>query len=283
MLKLKSLPLLLIFLCALVMLTSCSKQNEGNQNTYIKETFAYTNPFTGEGLNELALRPVCVSIDNQAGARMQSGLNQADLVYEVPAEGGISRYLAVYFSGEAAKIGPVRSARPYLIDIARGWQGVFIHCGGSPDAYSYLKKGVVDSIDEISWSKGFWRDKARKAPHNLYTSTPNLWEQIEKKDYGIQKEIMGFKFDSEAATVTGTLAQIVKLPYSGGKISFTYDAATGRYLRSVRDTPYTDNETGERLSADNIIIQQVNSKMLDSVGRLEIDLLGSGSTGRFRI
>ena len=119
------------------------------------------------------LKPVAMVIENHAEARPLAGLDQASIVYEIVVEGDITRFLAI-FDGDFSvkKIGPVRSIRPFFIDLAEEWGAVLLHSGGSPDGLTQVKTSSVFDINEIS-SDGiyFWRDANRTPPHNLYTSS----------------------------------------------------------------------------------------------------------------
>lgn len=118
--------------------------------------------------------PVTVAIDNNPSARPQTGLNEADIVYEIPAEGGITRFLALFHSRSPEVVGPVRSSRPYLALLAREWGAVFGHCGGDPELDRYINEWKVVDANEFRLGHLFWRDKTRSMPHNLYTSVENL-------------------------------------------------------------------------------------------------------------
>ncbi|MFD1886742.1 DUF3048 domain-containing protein [Paenibacillus wenxiniae] len=157
----------------------------------------YTAPLTGEMQEQSdAARPLAVMINNAPAARPQSGLSEADMVYEVLAEGGITRLIAVYqsYHGDAT-IGPVRSIRPYLIGIGDSLHALLVHAGGSTDAYAILQGGGREHLDEITnASAPFWRDSSRKAPHNLYTNEIKLREAAAKKGYAEKVDIPAFPF-----------------------------------------------------------------------------------------
>jgi len=241
----------------------------------------YICPLDGTGLETMPLRAMAVTIDNYRPARPQTGLDKADLVYEVPVEGGITRYLAVYFHGQAETVGPVRSARPYLIDLSREWNSVYIHIGQSPQAQTYFKKTGVAHINQMYHSGGFWRDKSRKAPHNLYTSTAGLWREIGK--LGLDKDTAPepYLFRQAGEAATGEAAVELTVPYAYGRVGYRYDSQTGTYLRFLNDSPYNDLLTGKQLAAANVVVQQVPVHSFDSEGRLEIDLVGSGKAWLF--
>ncbi|PKM83932.1 MAG: hypothetical protein CVU86_09365, partial [Firmicutes bacterium HGW-Firmicutes-11] len=233
-------------------------------------------PLDGTMLYKMPTRAVAITIDNNGSAQPQTGLDQADIVYEVPVEGGITRFLAVFFHGEADAIGPIRSARPYLIDIAREWDAVYIHAGQSPQAKTYFSQTGIAHINEMFHPAGFWRDKSRSAPHNLYSSTQNLWEEIET--LGLDKNTVpkGFPFRAEGDMAKGEVATELSIPYLYSKVSYQYDEATGMYLRYQFGKPYRDLSSREQLSAANVILQQVSTRAFDSEGRLEVNLMGEG-------
>ena len=123
-----------------------------------------------------------VMIDNMEDARPQSGLDKADVVFEIEAEGGITRYMALFYNNGADKIGPCRSARYYFAELAKGLDAVYAHVGGSTDGYSTIRQLKLQDIDGIrATAQQFWRSKDRKAPHNCYTSTDILVEIARKR------------------------------------------------------------------------------------------------------
>jgi hypothetical protein len=124
---------------------------------------------------------VAVVVDNEAQARPQSGIERAGLVFEAPAEGGITRFLAVFWPAAAAQIGPVRSTRIYFDQLAQAYRLPLAHAGGNVDALAAVRTLHLENLDEI-WTPGaapfFWRSSARPAPHNLYTSTSLLLRAV---------------------------------------------------------------------------------------------------------
>lgn len=294
----KILPLIviLLMLLALPLLASCHKGNEEAppaepQRPVIEaepepEPEPILNPLTNLPVADeaaLARRVLVVSIDNFKAARPQAGISTADIMYEVPAEGGISRLLAVFYADTPELIGPVRSARPYMVDIAREWQGVFIHCGGSNDALSYLAKGEVNWLNEMSSSKYFWRDKKRTMPHNLFTASANIYEFLADKGWSEIQFPRAFSFyaEDDGPPSDSVLADIVHVNYSYAKNLYVYDADTRLYARSIGDAPHMDVNGEAQVQAANILIQRVKSKVLDSEGRLSINLVGEGEAMLF--
>src|SRR6185369_4571690 len=127
-------------------------------------------------------RPVnAVMIENSEFARPQSGLDQAGVVFEAVAEGGITRFLTLFQDTNTAYLGPVRSVRPYYIQWALGFDAAIAHVGGSPEALSAMKSWSVKDLDQFANGSYFQRVNNRDAPHNVYTSTDQLHALESKK------------------------------------------------------------------------------------------------------
>lgn len=233
-----------------------------------------------------------VMIDNLYQARPQSGLVQADLVYEIIAEGGITRYMAMYYSEEAPLIGPVRSARYYFVQLARGMDLPYAHAGGNVDALQLIRQNGTKDMDEIYNSeKSFWRDKSRSAPHNLYTSTELLVEGAEKRGFEpktpelppVDREAGGF----EGKEVTG---ESIKISYNTSKDNNRYivewkweadEDGVMRYCRYLNEEQQFTRE-GEAIWADTIFILTAKTKsVIKEEVQSQLDIVGDGNALRF--
>ena len=127
------------------------------------------NPLTGLPIGGEATanqRPVAIMLNNIKEALPQQGNSQADILYEVLAEGGITRMLGVYQSMEGVgEVGSVRSARPYYLELALGLDAIYLHAGGSDEAYADIKAWDVTALDCVrttAYSATFWRDAQRR-------------------------------------------------------------------------------------------------------------------------
>jgi hypothetical protein len=233
--------------------------------------------------SESHLLPFAVMIDNHPDARPQAGLAEANVVIEAPVEGGMSRYMAIFDATTTAdQIGPVRSARPYFVDIANGLGAVYAHVGGSPDALSELKTSkVAKNVDEYFNSSTFWRSAKRAAPHNVYTKM-DLLRDIAKAKYWQGDVIHSWRFADElpAENASGTKrgtgdGPSVSYP-SVGKISWSYDRRSNMYARKLNGTSYVELD-GTKVQAKNIIVLQTEAQVLDSEGRLRVRTTGRGT------
>lgn len=226
---------------------------------------------------ELKLRPIAVMIDNEYNARPQSGLLDAEIVYEIPVEGNITRYMAVYHHNYTDKIGPVRSARPYFIDKALELNAVYVHCGGSPQALKDLVALKVNTLNDLKGSPCFWRSKDRKMPHNLYTSTNLMREVMTSNKFNSKTAPEYFKFGEEFFEPEGKRTSFINFNYSKNYIvGYEYCEKDKLYYRTINGIRLKDKESGKDIAATNIIVEKTTAKVLDEVGRLEVNNIGKG-------
>ncbi|MBB6217918.1 hypothetical protein HNQ80_004054 [Anaerosolibacter carboniphilus] len=230
----------------------------------------------------ISRRPIAVMLDNQSKARPQAGLDQAEIIYEALAEGGITRYMAIFLMNAPESIGPVRSARPYFIDKALEYDALYVHVGGSPQAFVDIKELKVADIDAMSRDGSiFWRKNHKKAPHNMYTSTNALRKAAQNSNYKAEGDFSSIHFNGEDADISGSLVSYVEIPYfKDYHPSFQYNEEDRKYYRSINGAPHLDEISKIHLHAKNIIIQKCDTEAIDSVGRLEMKVTGTG-TGYF--
>lgn len=221
---------------------------------------------------------IAVVIENYTPIRdLQKGLEEASIVYEAPAEGGITRLLAVYDNGQVDKIGPVRSARPYFITWASELRAGLAHVGGSFDALNSLKNNFrLFNIDEMADSKTIWRDNTLTAPHNAYTSTGNVLNRLNKEKYFYPVNKKRFQFKDPGAT-SGDIKNITidfsLAPYA---VKYVYDPISKTYTR------YNGGVLHHNIKPSNVLVQFVDTEVLDDAGRLRIQTSGTGKALVFR-
>ncbi|MCT8136638.1 DUF3048 domain-containing protein [Anaerobacillus sp. CMMVII] len=245
-----------------------------------KEVFINTYPLTGVGTNdEVNDRVFGVMIENTRAARPQSGLYQADLVYEVLSEATITRLLAFFHSEKPAVIGPVRSARDYYIRLNNGYNAIYVSAGGSPQAFEMFKKGQVDFISGLEYDGRFFsRSSARKAPHNMYTTYENLLKAAEHSKRSLTVSPPSLPFLDEETVVTGEKAIQIGINYgsSANNVQYQYDKDLQRYIRIVGGEQSLDLETNHPVLIDNIFIVEMSHRVIDDVGRRAIDTDSGG-------
>ncbi len=212
-----------------------------------------TSPFTGEPVASLG--PVlAVKIDNIVRARPQTGLNAADIVYVLPVEGGLSRFLAVYSSHLPPVIGSVRSAREDDLGVLRQFgTPAFAYSGATPHLLPFVHRArIVDLYAGLPRSAGaYFRDTSRVAPYNLFAHPRTLTEDARGASTAGD---IGFRFGPVPASAQGKPAASFAAGYSAAAFTFTWSARQGRWLVSMDARPAKDT-TGGQLGAPTIVIQ----------------------------
>ena len=236
----------------------------------------YQHPITGEMLAEpMENRPVAVVINNTSVAQPLHGIGDADVLFEIMAEGGgtITRCLAIYSDIEnAGTIGSIRSARTYLIDLARAYWAVLVHCGGSEYALEELKTSRYNTINEFYNGAYFYRDQKRldegySREHSLFSTGKDLAAAIATHSFDMVNEggaDYGMTFSEDLVLNGETCNEVSLYFYKGGKCTtMTYDAQAGVYYgmqKWKRDGEYamyhsfSDANTGEKVPYENVFI-----------------------------
>ncbi|HER24868.1 MAG TPA: DUF3048 domain-containing protein [Candidatus Atribacteria bacterium] len=251
---------------------------EATYGTVVNPGEITTLPEVKEKESPFGSRPLAIMIENSEGARPQSGLDKANIVYEVLAEGGITRFLAIYYDQEAEEVGPIRSARPYFVSKSLEHQAIYIHVGGSEEAYNFIKEENIDDINEFVDFQPFWRSTDRKPPHNLYASTSKLRKEANKLGYIEMIKKQEYQFEiSRDEKLSGRKNNSIVIPYNRNyTVSYQYLPETMKYIRFMNGEPHIDAKTKEQIAVDNVIVQYAGTKIIDEEGRLAVDFVGKG-------
>lgn len=223
-------------------------------------------------------RVVGVMFDNHPSARWQAGLKDAEIVYEFQVEAPYTRYLGLYLINDPESLGSIRSARPYFVTKVLEFDAVYVRAGGSEQAKSDIINNKVADIDSLSSSnKVFWRNNNKKMPHNLYTSMEVIRSTQEERKFRMTGDTPIFIFNEEDKDLDGFVAKDILIDYRGkNTTNYTYDEENKIYLRQKDGKDHIDEIDNSQLYGKNIIVQEVNTKVIDNVGRLQIDLIGEG-------
>lgn len=255
------------------------------------------NPLTGLKVPDpsvLNRRPLAIKISNYPPVvRPQSGVDRADLVFEHYAEGGATRFTAVFLSQDAEPVGSVRSARLIDLEIPAMYQAVLAYSGASEGV-----KARIRASDIFRWALSpdfgvgepvFWRIPREGLPleHTLFTSTRRLWEEAARRGLNDRPRLQGMAF-SERPPAGGRPVSTLVIPYRVEPVTWRYDAASGRWLRWTAGQPHRDALTGRQLSAANVVVvyahHQTTDILEDRLGNysIEIQIWGSGPAQIFR-
>lgn len=249
-------------------------------------------------------RPLGVMIENHVEARPQSGLGLSDIVYEAVAEGGITRFMAIYYCQDAGIVGPVRSARTYFLDMISeyGNSPLYAHVGGAntpgpADALGQIEEyGWANYNDLNQFSIGFptfKRDEARAGrpvatEHTMYSTTSKLWD-VGKKRGLTNEDKDGASWDEDFTPFTfkedkpSSSTQSVNVSHWEGyrdfAVMWTYDPATNSYLRKNGGEEHNDRNTKKQISAKNVVILKMRESRANDGYEGNLHLL-YGTEGR---
>ena len=233
---------------------------------------------------------VAVKIDNAPGARPQSGLSTAGIVYEHETEGSVTRYTAFFLDSEVELVGPIRSSRFVDRDLVQQFDALFAHVGGSPPVREDLQASPVADMDEFFYPGDlpYTRLTSRPSPFNAYLSLASLRE-FGAASHGSRRPIESLEF-AQGPQGIGAVRSITvpSGPRTAFQVAYSYDALNGRWQRSLGGVRDIDAATGEAISVANVIIQHVEVRVTafieDSLGNLSLAIptTGSGPATVFR-
>ncbi len=245
---------------------------------------------TGEWIDEAVAgnRPYAIMIGNTVDALPQYGISDADIIYEVPVEGSITRLMAIFQDVTGLeKIGSTRSCRHYFIYFAKEFDAIYVHYGQAIYAEPILDRDDIHNIngmDPSVESLVFYRDENRKAPHNAFTSEEGLKAGVEKLGYrsAYSDTYQGhyqFAEDDAPVNLDGEDAKIVSPGYFINNPWFVYNEEEGVYYRYAYKKEHMDAAVDEQLKVKNILVQYCNWEYADENGYLDIKTIPSGSSG----
>ncbi|WP_156856912.1 DUF3048 domain-containing protein [Oceanobacillus sp. AG] len=290
----------LIFITVIigVLLVACSKddgnaskqegkgtggdEKDGIEQAGGENQYPLTGLYTDEPVDN---RIIGVMVNNHRQARPQSGLAEADIVFEILAEAKITRLLALFQSEIPDTIGPVRSAREYYFDLANRYGALYVYHG----AADFIDQMIIDrGIPFLNGStydndgQLFTRDSSREAPHNSYLLTDAINETAEGKGYEMTAEYEPLPFlnEEETAAIEGETAERVEIVYSENPletVQYVFDESKGTYKRYSNEEETVDLNTGATVEVANVFIIETFHEVIDDAGRRNIDFDSGGN------
>lgn len=242
------------------------------------------NPLTGLAASDAytqGSRPYAFMVNNAAPARPQWGLCSADVVIECVVEDGITRMMWLFASLENnTKVGPIRSSRHDYVELAEGFDAIYIHWGGSPDAYTAMKTRNVAHIDGTVYSgRYFFRDASRAGvgvEHRGYTTFDTIGKAV--SDLKLRTKAKDayttpFTFVKGAARKPQSgSAESVSFAYSRSfAYTFEYKSADGLYYQSLGGKPFTE-DGGKQQALTNVLVLKCDYSTIDNGGRQDLKL-----------
>ncbi|MCA9388824.1 DUF3048 domain-containing protein [Candidatus Berkelbacteria bacterium] len=208
-------------------------------------------------------RPLAVMVENHPQARPQAGLINASQVWEAIVEGGITRFMAVFSSQDAEKIGPVRSARPYFVNWASGYHALYVHAGGSQAGLAAISSS--NNIVDLPHTNGYFHREPQPgiaSEHTLFTSTADLYDFASKKEVSLEADFETYQFSDEAQLEQRPAEASIAIDFSSPsyKVDWTYDRDLNTYKRNLAGEPHVDRVTGDQIAVKNVITVTVNRR-----------------------
>ncbi len=247
------------------------------------------NPLTGEPMDPAlaAQRPVSCMIGNTTDAMPQYGTSDADIIIEAPAEGGLTRLMAIYQDyANLPTIMSVRSCRHYYAYLSNEFEAIYVHYGQAIYATEMLKgcddlNGLDGDLADVT----FFRDSSRKSPHNAYINGESIVAGIEKRGYRTEHGEAyenRYKFvDADRILENGVDAAVVEPGYSVNKPWFVYNADTGLYERYQYKAAHVDGANSEQLAFKNVIFQVCDYQVEPDGKYLDVKTASYGGTGKY--
>jgi hypothetical protein len=232
----------------------------------------HVNPLTGQVVADPALlqqRPFVVKISNAPPlVRPQAGIGAADIVYEHYAEGGLTRFSAVFYGNMPQRVGSIRSARLIDYELMPMYQGLL--------AYSGTSIGVGDKLNSSEFADRlfegilygypyYWRDDTIDVPHNMFTDLSALEQLAHEDGSNTVPDLRGMAFDAAVPVGASGVANHIDVRYRATRAEWLYDPRNGNYLRYSDGQPHYDANTNTQVTADNVVILHAEHHLTDIV------------------
>lgn len=256
------------------------------------------NPLTGLKVKDVTVlnhRPIVVKISNAPVlVRPQAGISAADIVFEHYAEGGLTRFSAIFYGQAPDRVGSIRSAR--LIDTE------LIPMFGGLLAFSGASTGVETLLNNADYAnrlfKGvlfgqpyFWRDETIEVPHNMFMNPNAVWKKAAEEGINQRPNLQGLSFDATVPPNNQAVVNDIDIRYRATRVIWKYDSATGLYRRSADGQGHFDANTLEQITAANVVVIFADHQFTDIVESefqgsksysIQINLMGEGDAILFR-
>ncbi|MYL43154.1 DUF3048 domain-containing protein [Virgibacillus massiliensis] len=282
-------------LVLLLLLSACSdekqaRDNESKDNQLEDKSDSSAvaediYPLTGiESNDAVDNRIIGVMINNHSKARPQTGLSQADIVFEILAEGRITRFLALYQSEMPEVAGPVRSAREYYFELANAYNALYLYHGAATFVDQMIQDREIDHLNGSLYDNDgvlFNRESFRDAPHNSYLQLGAVYDKAKEKGYDVTADYEALPFLSEDEDVTGDTAEHVEIVYSNNSpmeiVEYKYDKRSETYTRYNDRKKTVELESDKPIQPSNVFIIETPHQVIDDAGRRAVDMESGGN------
>lgn len=291
----KKIVWMLVF--AFILLVGCSEKQEAENNETkdidmqektdqpdVSGAEEIVAPLTGVAIDEPTNnRIVGVMVNNHSKARPQTGLSKADLVFEILAEGQITRFLAMFQSEIPDVVGPVRSAREYYFNLANDYNALYVYHGAANFVNDMIMNRGIEHLNGSLYDNDgnlFKRESFRKAPHNSYLQLGAVYDVAKSKGYETTSDIEPLTFVKSDKEISGDPAQHAEIVYSDQPmeiVEYDYSASDEVYTRYNDREQTVELNTEEPIQVANVFIVETPHEVIDDAGRRAVDMESGGN------
>lgn len=230
------------------------------------------NPLTGLPVNDplvLTRNPVIAKISNAPPlVRPQAGIGAADLVFEHYAEGGLTRFSAVFYGQMPEQVGSIRSARLIDYELMPMYQGLLMFSGASTGVEERLNKSEFANrlYKGVLFGRPYyWRDEVIPVPHNMFGSALAVQQLAETSGVSFTPDLHGLVFDPNPPLESGTEGRFIDIRYRATRVRWEYDTSTGLYHRFADGLGHYDASTQQQITAANVVVLFADHTLTDIV------------------
>ncbi len=262
----------------------------GDRDEPVEEKSPNVSPLSGQECERYNARPFGVMLASDTAARPLSGVNQADIVVEMPViSESVTRLMGLFVCNTPEEVGSIRSARHDYISLMRGWDGILVHWGGSSFALNELSNGIrytgedlgpLDNVNALDAGNVFFRKSTVPAPHNGFASIPDAITYSEQQGYRLDDpKFEPYKFLSKDEITTALdIAKegTVYVGFAGVYSSrWEYDIETNQYARFWANQRDVDAVDGGGVDVENVIVMKASSQQIEGQYNT-VDIYGEG-------
>jgi hypothetical protein len=254
-----------------------STKGQGGNLLKPKEVVKTPSPFSGIDCSNAKGRAFGVIIAQYSETMPLSGISEAEVVIEWPVAnaGGVTRLLAIFQCQNPKEIGSIRSGRPYIAEIAKGFDVIFSSWGGPDVLVQKINQIGLDWLNAMQNPSGaFFRKKNKPSPHNGFSSLEKLKKAALDKKMRMENNFEGYQFLKENEVIYKKVDQIINVSYSP-PVKYIYDFQSGNYFRYWNNIEAVDQNTGNKAYAKNVILMKTTIGVLKT-GIADAKVVGKG-------
>lgn len=229
------------------------------------------SPISGIACENWNRRPIAVMQPADVEARPAAGFSDADIVFEMPViTAGITRLMSIYVCNDPIEVGSMRSSRHDYIHLAKSFDAIYVHWGGSHFAKEILNKGAIDNMNcnnDGGKSAGqccYRKEGMSRGVDSGFVKFSRLLECAQEFGYSLENSFSGYPHQAELPLDQRIEKGHLRVGYAGDfAVEYDYDRETNSYLRSWGGEPDIDRNNQKRLAPKNIVVMMAKSEQIE--------------------